>query len=173
MTILQRPKENRTGTKAIWNLASLAASGSGPAVEDMGGSYPMIRYSAICALTLAVLAGTSATAQTRVQAGILQCRGAPYRELHRWFSASTGLRVPVGSRSAVPLLRCRASRRTRHRLHGAIGASVGGIRADPLDRPRRSLRQLRWGHGWRRCRRRRQCQCSGRRLEQFIRFAAA
>ncbi len=37
----------------------------------------MIRYSAICALTLAVLAGTSATAQTRVQAGILQCRGAP------------------------------------------------------------------------------------------------
>src|SRR6266699_3406533 len=39
----------------------------------------MMRSSALCALTFAALTVTaaSATAQTRVQAGILQCRGAP------------------------------------------------------------------------------------------------
>jgi len=39
----------------------------------------MIRSSVVCALAFAALAATaaSATAQTRVQAGILQCRGAP------------------------------------------------------------------------------------------------
>src|SRR5260370_23247666 len=39
----------------------------------------MIRSSAVCALTFAALTVTaaSATAETRVQAGILQCRGAP------------------------------------------------------------------------------------------------
>src|SRR6266540_2785972 len=40
---------------------------------------PMIRSSAVCALTFAALtvAAASAIAQTRVQAGILQCWGAP------------------------------------------------------------------------------------------------
>src|SRR6266536_2352616 len=81
VTIPQRPEENRAGTKASWKLASLAPSKFWLVSNRYGtkGRFPMIRSSAVCALTFAALIVTaaSATAQTRVQAGILQCRGAP------------------------------------------------------------------------------------------------
>jgi Protein of unknown function (DUF992) len=78
---------------------------------------PMIRSSVVCTLTFSALTVTaaSAAAQTRVQAGILQCRGAP--------TAS----FIVGS---VHELGCvfQSARGPRYRYHGVvrrIGVDIG------------------------------------------------
>ena len=75
VAIPQRAEENTASTKGTWKLAALVPS----KFWGTKGAVPMIRSSAVCALfaALTVSGASAAAAQTRVQAGILQCRGAP------------------------------------------------------------------------------------------------